>query len=132
MAKLFSTHQLSGVLSLLQLFLKIVRAQVSEIRMQSIGIVKHGNILQYVLLSFRPGLIVSPLHAFLFQTSKEAFNHLQCSDSDKIGNNHEYGRNCDKKADAGDEIREDHEAQPANQWDDCFLFLAIQEEAEPD
>ncbi len=41
--------------------------------MQSVAIIKHGNIFQYVLLSHIACLVASPLHPFLFQATKEAF-----------------------------------------------------------
>jgi len=57
---------------------------------------------------------------------------LHCSESDEIGNDYEHDPYCDKKNGVRNKIREDHEGQPANQWDDRFLFLAVQEESEPD
>lgn len=57
---------------------------------------------------------------------------LHCSDPDEVGNNYEHDTNCDNKNGVGNEIREDHEDQPANQWDDRLLLPAVNEETEPE
>ena len=57
---------------------------------------------------------------------------LQDSDSDEVGNNDEDDPNRDEKNRVGKKIGEDHEGQPANQWDDRLLFPAINEETEPE
>lgn len=43
--------------------------------MQPIAVVKHGHILEHVLLCFIAGLIVSPLDPLLFKATKEAFHN---------------------------------------------------------
>ena len=57
---------------------------------------------------------------------------LHRSDSDEVGKGYERDSNGDKKNGAGNEIREDHQGQPADQWDDRLLLLAVREEAEPE
>ena len=57
---------------------------------------------------------------------------LQCSDSDEVRKGYERDPNCDKRNGVGNEIRQEHEDQPANQWDDSRLPLTVHEEAEPD
>ena len=56
---------------------------------------------------------------------------LHCLDSDKVGKSYERDPNCDKKNGIGNEIREDHEDQSADEGDDHLLLLAVHEEAEP-
>ncbi len=43
--------------------------------MQSLVVIKHGDILQNVLLCFIAGLIMPPLAAFLLEAAKEAFRN---------------------------------------------------------
>ncbi len=43
--------------------------------MQSLVVIKHGDILQNVLLCFIAGLVMSPLATFLLEAAKEAFRH---------------------------------------------------------
>jgi hypothetical protein len=40
--------------------------------------------------------------------------------------------NREKKNGIGYEIREDHECEPANRWDDRLRFSAVHEETEPE
>jgi len=45
--------------------------------MQSLAVIKHSDILQYILLCSILGLVVSPLAAFLLEAAKETFrNHI--------------------------------------------------------
>ncbi len=43
--------------------------------MQSLVVIKHGDILQNVLLCFMAGLVMPPLAAFLLETAKETFRN---------------------------------------------------------
>ena len=43
--------------------------------MQPVAVVKHGYILQYILLGFIASLVVSPLDPFLLKATKEAFHN---------------------------------------------------------
>ena len=43
--------------------------------MQPMAVVKHGYILQYILLGFIASLVVSPLDPFLLKATKEAFHN---------------------------------------------------------
>jgi hypothetical protein len=43
--------------------------------MQSMTVVKHGDVVQYVLMRFTTCLIMPPLNPLLFQAAKEAFHH---------------------------------------------------------
>jgi hypothetical protein len=43
--------------------------------MQSLAVIKHGDILQYILLCFIPGLVVSPLATFPFEATKKALSN---------------------------------------------------------
>ena len=43
--------------------------------MQSPGVIKHGDVVQDILLGFIPGLIIPPLHSFLFQAPEETFHY---------------------------------------------------------
>jgi hypothetical protein len=43
--------------------------------MQSLVVIKHGDILQNVLLCFIAGLVMPPLAAFLLEAAKEAFRN---------------------------------------------------------
>ena len=54
------------------------------------------------------------------------------SDSDEVGKSHERYPDCDKENGVGNEIREDHQDQPADEGDDHLLLPAVQEKAEPD
>ena len=56
---------------------------------------------------------------------------LQCSNSNEVGKSYERGPNCDEKNGVGNEIREDHEDQPADQGHNHFLLPPVHEEAEP-
>ena len=41
--------------------------------MQSIAVVKHGYVVQHILLRVEPGLVISPVDPLLFQASEETF-----------------------------------------------------------
>ena len=43
--------------------------------MQPIAVVKHGYILQHILLRFETCLVVAPLNSLLFQAPEEAFRN---------------------------------------------------------
>ena len=43
--------------------------------MQSLVVIKHGDILQNVLLCFMAGLVMPPLTAFPLETTKETFRN---------------------------------------------------------
>jgi hypothetical protein len=43
--------------------------------MQSTAVVKHGDIVQYILLGFITSLVVSPLYPLLLQAAEEAFSY---------------------------------------------------------
>jgi len=49
----------------------------------------------------------------------------------EVGNKDEHNPNCDEKNDVGNEIRENHEHQPTNEWRGRILLPAIDEESEP-
>ena len=57
---------------------------------------------------------------------------LHCSDSDEVGKSYERDPNSDNKNGVGNEIREDHEDQPADQGDARLLLLSVNEEAKTD
>ena len=38
-------------------------------------VIKHGNILQYILLSGIAGLVVTPVNSLLFEAAEKAFCH---------------------------------------------------------
>ena len=42
--------------------------------MESLKVIKHGDVFQYVLLCLTSSLVVLPLHLFLLQAAKEALN----------------------------------------------------------
>jgi hypothetical protein len=50
--KLFGTTRLSNFIHYQLLFLKIVGADISQVRVQSIAVIKHGYIAQHILLGF--------------------------------------------------------------------------------
>lgn len=41
--------------------------------MQSDAVVKYSDVIQHILLRLISGLVMAPLHLFLFQTAKETF-----------------------------------------------------------
>ena len=43
--------------------------------MQSVTVVKHGDVVQLVLMHFSTCLIIPPLNPLLFQAAKEALHH---------------------------------------------------------
>lgn len=43
--------------------------------MQSMAVIKHGNIVQHILLSCITGLVVAPMDSFLFEATEKAFCH---------------------------------------------------------
>lgn len=49
----------------------LIGAFISQVRVQSVAVLKHRNILQYILLCCMAGLVVPPLNTFLFKTTKE-------------------------------------------------------------
>src|SRR5215213_4049558 len=57
---------------------------------------------------------------------------LNYSVPEEVGNRDERRPDGDQKKGARNEIRENHESQPAGQRDDRTLLLPIYEEAEPD
>ena len=44
--------------------------------MESLTVIKHANIFQYILLRFMTSLVVLPLHTLLLQATKKAFREL--------------------------------------------------------
>ena len=52
-------------------------------------------------------------------------------DTDKIGKSYENAPNGDQQDGVGDEIGNDHEAQSADQRNDCSLLFAVHDEADP-
>ena len=58
--------------------------------------------------------------------------YQHCSDFDEVGKSHKRDPNCNKKNGVGNEIREDHEDQPADQGDARLLLLSVNEEAKTD
>lgn len=43
--------------------------------MQPMTVIKHGNIVQHILLSCITGLVMAPVDSFLFEIAKKAFCH---------------------------------------------------------
>ncbi len=43
--------------------------------MQSVAVIKHGYIVQDILLGLMSCLVTFPLHPFLFQAAEEALDH---------------------------------------------------------
>lgn len=51
---------------------------------------------------------------------------------EEIGQHDEHNPNPDKRNHTGNEIRIDHEAQPAEQRNNRFLLFSVDKEAQPD
>jgi hypothetical protein len=43
--------------------------------MQSIAVIKHGYVIQHILLRFESSLVIPPMDSFLLQAPEEAFRN---------------------------------------------------------
>src|SRR5690606_17734844 len=73
LVKIFWTPQLSNFSHLSHFRLILIRAFVPQVRMQTAAVVKHGDVIQYILLGFMAGLVTPPLNPLLLHAAEEAF-----------------------------------------------------------
>src|SRR5690606_31616583 len=73
LVKIFWTPQLSNFSHLSHFRLILIRAFVPQVRMQTAAVVKHSDVIQYILLGFMAGLVAPPLNPLLLQAAEEAF-----------------------------------------------------------